>query len=109
MTKFTTRDDLPTMTGTTPDITVYGTIRCPNCSATEAFLNEVQLPFTKILIDQPEAQDDYEYVTGQLGYKEAPVIITKFTDHETVHWSGHRVDMLRALKKIAVSTTDDNA
>lgn len=38
--------------------------------------------------------DTYRHVTEKLGYQQTPVITVKLEGQRTVHWGGHRMDML---------------
>lgn len=97
----TTRDDLPTRTAVIPTTTVYSTLNCSQCASTKRVLEERDVPYTEVRIDADDTA--YMFVTKELGYREAPAITVDFTDHPRVHWSGHRLDMLRRLSKIQIT------
>ncbi|MGV0656757.1 glutaredoxin family protein [Mycolicibacterium thermoresistibile] len=70
-------------------ITVYTKPQCPQCEQTKKWLDGKGIPYETrdVTLDQ-EAR---EYVLG-LGYLGAPVVVA---DGE--HWSGFRLDRLKAL------------
>lgn len=54
-------------------ITVYTQPGCQPCRAVKRWLSEREIPFAETDITQdPEALD---FVTGELGYKQAPVVV----------------------------------
>lgn len=96
----TTREELPKTTAAAVQIDVYGPPQCPNCRLTEAFLDKHGLAYDKTVLSPGD--ENHRYVAEQLGHQQAPVIVAHFEDHPDVNWSGHRLDMLRALSKIRV-------
>lgn len=64
-------------------ITVYSKSNCPQCDATKRKLKQLGKPFVEVDLDvDAEAR---RYVTEELGYRQAPVVVV---NHE-LHWSGY--------------------
>lgn len=93
----TTMEDLPKAATAMPTITIYGPVICPNCQKATNLLDRHGIPYTKI--DLEPGDKNHCYVKDELGYETAPVITVAFDDR-TVHWGGHRLDMLMALKRL---------
>lgn len=75
---------------TTLSVTIYSTgPTCQGCRITERALTDKGVPFVVVdLRTEPEA---HEYVTGELGYSEAPVVVVEDGTGRD-HWSGVRPD-----------------
>lgn len=74
-------------------ITVYSKPQCVQCTATQRTLRSVGADFTVVdLTEQPAA---LEYVTEDLGYTQAPVVVVEDGTGQD-HWSGYRPDRLKA-------------
>lgn len=71
-------------------IALYSKPECVQCDRTEKLLVSKGLKFTKIDITQDA--DAYKYVTENLGYSAAPVVVT-----ENDHWYGFRPDKIGEL------------
>ncbi|WP_370872215.1 hypothetical protein [Arthrobacter bambusae] len=68
------------------------------------FFDRNTIAYAKITIDPGDK--DHRYITEELGYTAAPVIILRFTsgaNPHTVHWGGHRMDMLMATKSLVTN------
>lgn len=74
-------------------VTVYTTENCPQCYATQRQLNLRDIPFTPV--DLTENQEAYQYVTTELGYNQAPVVVVRQDEEIVTHWSGFRPDRLK--------------
>lgn len=101
--KPTTVADLPNAIQRPATITVYGPEICPRCESTMKQLDRHGIAATKIVIETGD--DNYNYVTQELGYMAAPVVVLEAIDAETsqpvtVHWNEHRIDMLLGLKAL---------
>lgn len=72
-------------------VTVYSKPSCVQCNATYRKLDELGLLYE--IVDVTEDTDSYEYITGELGYLQAPVVVT----YTGAHWSGYRPDLIEAL------------
>lgn len=96
----TTIADLPKTAATMPTITVYGPPQCPNCDRATTLLARKGVAHTKVDIEAGDAH--HRYVTEELGYAAAPVITVEL-DHRTVHWGGHRMDLLMALSRLCTT------
>lgn len=70
------------------EITVYSTPHCMQCKMTYVALDAKGIPYT--VIDLSENAAALEYVTGDLGYTRAPIVVASDDDH----WSGFRPDMI---------------
>lgn len=74
-------------------VTVYTKPLCPQCEQTKKLLTSKGIPFvTRDVTADPAALD----VVLALGYTSAPVVVA---DGE--HWSGFRLDRLKALATAA--------
>lgn len=74
-------------------VTVYTKPQCPQCDATKRRLTKRGVDFT--LVDLTETPAALEYVTDDLGYHQAPVVVVEDGDGEN-HWSGFRPDRIDA-------------
>ncbi|QAY64988.1 glutaredoxin family protein (plasmid) [Xylanimonas allomyrinae] len=76
-------------------VTVYSTPRCIRCKLTKDTFEKKGVQVVEVqLADNPAA---YEYVTEELGYSEAPVVVVDDNDH----WSGFRPDQIERVAAIA--------
>lgn len=104
MTPPTTMLDIPRTAHAEPEITIYGPEECPNCDNAMRLFDRNKIAYTKISIEPGDK--DHRYITEQLGYATAPVIVLTFTsgaNPHTVHWGGHRMDMLMATKSLVAN------
>ncbi|MGW0881326.1 glutaredoxin family protein [Streptomyces sp. NPDC002671] len=97
----TTGSDLPRTTHAMPTITIYDPRECPNCDATMKLFDRRGIAYSKIDLGPGDA--NHRHVTDKLGYQQAPVIVVDFQSHRTVHWGGHRMDMLTALTRLCAN------
>ena len=74
----------------TPAITLYSKPACVQCTMTKKALEKKGLAYTEVDLTQNPAA--LEYVTEDLGYSQAPVVV--IDEHN--HWSGFRPDRLEA-------------
>lgn len=74
----------------TPAITLYSKPACVQCTMTKKALEKKGLAYTEVDLTQNPAA--LEYVTEDLGYSQAPVVVVD----EHSHWSGFRPDCLEA-------------
>ncbi|WP_325049560.1 glutaredoxin family protein [Kocuria soli] len=71
--------------------TVYTKPECMQCDRTQAQLTKHRIPFgTRDVTTDPQA---LRYITDQLGYRQAPVVVTD----DGQHWSGYRPDKIKQL------------
>lgn len=75
-------------------ITVYTKPNCSQCDATKQRLDKHGLDYRTV--DITEDDTARHFVTGELGYLQAPVVVID----EDTHWSGFRID---ALDKLAAA------
>ncbi|MCZ4516933.1 glutaredoxin domain-containing protein [Rhodococcus ruber] len=75
-------------------ITVYTKPNCGQCDATKRRLDKNVLDYRTIDITQDDAAR--HFVTCELGYLQAPVVVVDGGEH----WSGFRID---ALDKLAAA------
>ncbi|BAS11855.1 hypothetical protein AHiyo8_01580 [Arthrobacter sp. Hiyo8] len=104
MTPPTTMLDIPRTAHAEPEITIYGPEQCPNCEKAMGLFDRNKIAYTKITIEPGDK--DHRYITEELGYTAAPVIVLTFTsgaNPHTVHWGGHRMDMLMATKSLVAN------
>lgn len=74
---------------------------CPNCERTRQILTRAGIRYVETnLRDKPDA---LSYVTDDLGYSEAPVVIVDGDPQN--HWSGFRPDLIRNLAHHATQQT----
>lgn len=93
--------DIPRTAEYEPTITIYGPEQCPNCDKAMALFDRHKIAYTKNSIEAGD--NDHRYITEELGYATAPVILVTFksgANPHTVHWGGHRMDMLMATKSL---------
>ncbi|MFB8385560.1 glutaredoxin family protein [Microbacterium sp. NPDC055910] len=78
-------------------VTVYSAgPGCRQCAFTCRRLAERHVPFVLVdLSDESTPAALREYVTEELGYFQAPVVVVG--DHPQHHWSGFRPDLIDAL------------
>ncbi|WP_182263959.1 glutaredoxin family protein [Paenarthrobacter ureafaciens] len=83
-----------------PKITIYGPAECPNCDKAKNLFDRQQptVQYTKVDIEQGD--ENHRHITEVLGYAQAPVIVVELASGRTVHWGGHRPDMLTALVRL---------
>ncbi|WP_029090089.1 glutaredoxin family protein [Brevibacterium album] len=67
---------------------VYVKPDCPQCVATKRWMDRAGVRYTAV--DLTEDAEAYRFVTGHLGYAQAPVVL----DGDGAHWSGFRIDLL---------------
>ncbi|MGY2747826.1 glutaredoxin family protein [Arthrobacter sp. UYCu723] len=78
------------MTSTSTAYTVYTKPQCPNCDKTKSYFEAKGITYTSVDITGNPAA--LEYITTELGYSQAPVVINNRDDED--HWSGLRRDKL---------------
>ncbi|MDR6639572.1 glutaredoxin family protein [Paenarthrobacter nitroguajacolicus] len=78
------------MTSSITDYTVYTKPGCPNCDRTMEYFDSKGITYTPV--DITEVPAALEYITQELGYSQAPVIVNNSDDQD--HWSGLRRDKL---------------
>lgn len=93
--------DIPRTARTEPVVTIYGPHDCPNCDKAAGFFTRAQVRFTKI--DISPGDEHHRHVTRTLGHSAAPVVVVQVDDRPVLHWGGHRMDLLVAVKKLALS------
>ena len=78
------------MTASPTSYTVYTKPDCPNCEKTKDYFDSKGVTYTAVdITDVPAA---LEYITAELGYSQAPVVVNNADDQD--HWSGLRRDKL---------------
>ena len=81
-------------------VTVYSKPQCVQCDATKRELRKLGAEFRTVdLTETPEA---LEYVTEELGYAQAPVVVVE-DGTEQNHWSGFRPDKIKAAVATAAA------
>lgn len=77
-------------------VTVYSTgSSCQRCRLTIRKLEEARIRFTVIDVTDADNLAAREFITDDLGYSEAPVVIVD--DEPQHHWSGFRPDLIDRL------------
>lgn len=74
-------------------VTVYSTPNCQQCRMTYRALDQAGIGYVVVDVSGDEAAR--EYVTDELGYSAAPVVVVD-QDPEN-HWSGFRREKITAL------------
>ncbi|MFF2842505.1 glutaredoxin family protein [Paenarthrobacter sp. NPDC057981] len=78
------------MTSLITDYTVYTKPQCPNCDRTKEYFDSKGITCT--VVDITEVPAALEYISTELGYSQAPVVVNNTDGHD--HWSGLRRDKL---------------
>ena len=81
-------------------ITVYSKPACVECNSTYRALDSKGLAY--VVVDLTEVPAALEYVSDELGYSQAPVVVV---DDEN-HWSGFRPDLINKIAKRAILPSD---
>ena len=81
-------------------ITVYTKPNCMQCQMTYRALDSAHLEYE--VVDITEAPAALEYVTEELGYRQAPVVGVDDDDH----WSGFQPDQIKRRTKRARLPSD---
>ena len=71
-------------------VTVYTLPSCPQCEMTKKFLTREGIEFDVVDLSEDEASTE---LVKSWGYASAPVVQVG-----DVHWSGFKLDMLKAIK-----------
>lgn len=80
-------------------ITVYTTSACPQCIATKRWLDKRGVSYLTVDLAVNAVMRDY--VTDELGYTSAPVIVTTDDDGTiTDHWSGFQPNKLAEFAEL---------
>ncbi len=74
-------------------VTVYSKPACVQCTATYRALDSKGISY--VIVDVAEVPAALEYITVELGYSRAPVVVVT----EENHWSGFRPDKIKELVK----------
>ena len=80
------------MTASPTAYTVYTKPNCPNCERTKDYFDSKGIAYTAV--DITEVPAALAYITEELGYSQAPVVVNNSDDQD--HWSGLRRDKLVA-------------
>ena len=72
-------------------VTVYSKPACIQCTMTYRVLDKAGVTYT--IVDVTENAAALEYVSEDLGYSAAPIVVVDEHDH----WSGFRPDLIAAL------------
>lgn len=81
-------------------ITVYTKPNCVQCQMTYRALDSANIEYD--VVDITEVPAALEYVTEELGYRQAPVVVVDDDDH----WSGFQPDQIKRLTKRAILPSD---
>jgi glutaredoxin-like protein NrdH len=77
-------------------VTVYSTgPACQRCRLTCQRLADAGIPFAVIDVTDAACGELRDYLTTELGYSEAPVVIVD--DEPENHWAGFRPDLIERL------------
>lgn len=72
------------------DYTIYTKPACSQCDETKAYFDRKGITYTAV--DITEVPEALVYITDELGYSQAPVVVNNSDDQD--HWSGARMDKL---------------
>ena len=87
-------DSIPDATTEEIAVTVYTTgSACMQCVLTEQVLADLGIPFIECDITREENAAARDYVIGDLGYTQAPVVVVD----EHHHWSGFQPEQVSRL------------
>lgn len=75
-------------------VTVYSKPLCVQCDATKRELRKHGTDYAEV--DLTESEAALEYVTEELGYAQAPVVVVEDGTGEA-HWSGFRPDKIKRI------------
>ncbi|QOT19885.1 glutaredoxin family protein [Paenarthrobacter sp. YJN-5] len=78
------------MTTQAPDYTLYTKPACPNCDRTKEYFDSKGITYR--VVDITEVPAALEYISTELGYSQAPVVVNNSDEQD--HWSGLRRDKL---------------
>lgn len=78
-------------------VTLYSKPLCVQCDATKRGLAKYGIEFTEVDVTANDAA--FEYVTAELGYSQAPVVVVEDGDGED-HWSGYRPDHIKRIAAV---------
>lgn len=76
-------------------VTVYSKPACVQCTATYRALDSKGIDY--VVVDVTQVPAALEYITEELGYSQAPVVVVD----EHNHWAGFRPDRIETLAKTA--------
>lgn len=68
---------------------------CMQCRLTEALMKALGLPFVAFDLTDPVNASARDYVTDDLGYSAAPVVVVDYHDH----WAGFQPERIRQLAR----------
>mgnify|MGYP001950022107 CR=1 FL=1 len=82
-----------------PTVTVYSLPedQCRACWGNSKWLTSKGIPFEKVYINEDE--EAYRYVTEELGFRSAPVVVVRDGDRIIDKWDGFMVTKIEALAK----------
>lgn len=75
-------------------ITIYSKPKCPQCRMTYLALDQRGIPYEIVNVAAPENAAALAYVTEDLDYSTAPVVVVDEHDH----WGGFRPDRIAAIE-----------
>lgn len=88
------------MTASPTAYTVYTKPSCPNCDRTKDYFDSKGITYTTV--DITEVPAALAYITEELGYSQAPVVVNNSDDQD--HWCGLRRDKLVAAAMHYITT-----
>lgn len=78
-------------------VTIYTKPHCVQCDATKRELRKRDVTFAEV--DITEDPGSLEYISGELGYVQAPVVVVEDGTGED-HWSGFRPDCIKRIASV---------
>ncbi len=79
-----------TPASTSAEYTIYTKPACSQCDETKAYFDRKGITYQAV--DITEVPAALEYITQDLGYSQAPVVVNNADDED--HWAGLRRDKL---------------
>ncbi|MGC0252162.1 glutaredoxin family protein [Pseudactinotalea sp. Z1748] len=76
-------------------VTIYSTPNCIRCVMTCKTFDWAGFTYDVLDLTDPDNAAAREWITGHLGYTQAPVVV--INDHD--HWSGFRPDQIRRITR----------
>lgn len=87
-------------------LTLYTKPSCFGCTKTKELFTRAGIPFSEVDITANEAA--FEYITEELGYSQAPVVVYE-KDGSEDHWSGLNPVKVSHVIAIEATTVEETA
>lgn len=75
------------------NITIYTLPNCVQCNQTKKEFDKLGVEYNTV--DASQSEEGYRFITEQLGYKAAPVVVVEDDEGTVVeHWSGFQPEKI---------------